>query len=269
MDAVVKKRQQLEQDLRQIITSGRFTGGGFEVHYQPLVNLQTNSVSGCEALLRWKHARHGMISPAEFIPVAENTGLISQLGDWVLATACQEAASWPDSVRLAINVSPVQFRSPTLGLHVVAALASSGIKPSRLELEITEAVLIRDDDGALATLQQLRAIGVRTALDDFGTGYSSLSYLQRFPFDKIKIDRCFVKDVAEGDGSASIVQAVVNIAASRAMTTTAEGVETEAQRETLRALGCTEIQGWLFSPARPAAEIRQILNMQQNRAAAL
>jgi diguanylate cyclase (GGDEF)-like protein len=268
MDAVVKKRQQLEQDLRQIITSGRFTEGGFEVHYQPLVNLQTNSVSGCEALLRWKHARHGMISPAEFIPVAEDTGLISQLGDWVLATACQEAASWPDSVRLAINVSPVQFRSPTLGLHVVAALASSGIKPSRLELEITEAVLIRDDDGALVTLQQLRAIGVRTALDDFGTGYSSLSYLQRFPFDKIKIDRCFVKDVAEGDGSASIVQAVVNIAASRAMTTTAEGVETEAQRETLRALGCTEIQGWLFSPARPVAEIRQILDMQQNPAAA-
>jgi diguanylate cyclase (GGDEF)-like protein len=268
MDAVVKKRQQLEQDLRQIITSGRFTEGGFEIHYQPLVNLQTNSVSGCEALLRWKHARHGMISPAEFIPVAEDTGLISQLGDWVLATACQEAANWPCSVRLAINVSPVQFRSPTLGLHVVAALASSGMKPSRLELEITEAVLIRDDDGALATLQQLRAIGVRTALDDFGTGYSSLSYLQRFPFDKIKIDRCFVKDVAQCDGSASIVQAVVNIAASRAMTTTAEGVETEAQRETLRALGCTEIQGWLFSPARPAAEIRQILNMQPNKAAA-
>ena len=268
MDAVVKKRQQLEQDLRQIITSGSFTEGGFEVHYQPLVNLQTNSVSGCEALLRWKHARHGMISPAEFIPVAEDTGLISQLGDWVLATACREAANWPDSVRLAINVSPVQFRSPTLGLHVVAALASSGIKPSRLELEITEAVLIRDDDGALATLQQLRAIGVRTALDDFGTGYSSLSYLQRFPFDKIKIDRCFVKDVAECDGSASIVQAVVNIAASRSMTTTAEGVETEAQRETLRALGCTEIQGWLFSPARPAAEIRQILSMQQNQAVA-
>jgi diguanylate cyclase (GGDEF)-like protein len=266
MDAVVKRRQQLEQDLRHIITSRSFTEGGFEVHYQPLVNLQTNSVSGCEALVRWKHARHGMISPVEFIPVAEDTGLISQLGDWVLATACQEAANWPDAVRLAINVSPVQFRSPTLGLHVVAALASSGIKPSRLELEITEAVLIRDDEGALATLEQLRAIGVRTALDDFGTGYSSLSYLQRFPFDKIKIDRCFVKDIAESDGSASIVQAVVNIATSRSMTTTAEGVETEAQRETLRALGCTEIQGWLFSPARPAAEVRRLLRTQQDEA---
>ena len=194
---VVKTRQQLEQDLRQIITSGSFADGGFEIHYQPLVTLQTNSVSGCEALLRWNHPERGTISPAEFIPVAEDTGLISQLGDWVLATACREAANWPDTVKLAVNVSPVQFRSPTLALHVVAALASSGLEPSRLELEITEAVLIRDDDGALAMLQQLRAIGVRTALDDFGTGYSSLSYLQRFPFDKIKIDRCFVKDVAE------------------------------------------------------------------------
>jgi EAL domain-containing protein (putative c-di-GMP-specific phosphodiesterase class I) len=232
------------------------------------VNLKSNSVSGCEALLRWKNARHGMFSPAEFIPVAEDTGLISQLGDWVLATACQEAVDWPDSAKLAINVSPIQFRSPTLGLHVVSALASSGMKPNRLELEITEAVLTRDDDDAFATLQQLRAIGVRTALEDFGTGYSSLSYLQRFPFDKIKIDRCFVKDIGACDGSASIVQAVVNIAASRSMTTTAEGVETVAQREALRALGCTEIQGWLFSLARQATEIRQVLNMQTNQAAA-
>jgi EAL domain-containing protein (putative c-di-GMP-specific phosphodiesterase class I) len=142
------------------------------------------------------------------------------------------------------------------------------MKPNRLELEITEAVLTRDDDDAFATLQQLRAIGVRTALEDFGTGYSSLSYLQRFPFDKIKIDRCFVKDIGACDGSASIVQAVVNIAASRSMTTTAEGVETVAQREALRALGCTEIQGWLFSLARQATEIRQVLNMQTNQAAA-
>ena len=151
---------------------------------------------------------------------------------------------------------------------MVSALASSGMKPNRLELEITEAVLTRDDDDAFATLQQLRAIGVRTALEDFGTGYSSLSYLQRFPFDKIKIDRCFVKDIGACDGSASIVQAVVNIAASRSMTTTAEGVETVAQREALRALGCTEIQGWLFSLARQATEIRQVLNMQTNQAAA-
>ena len=175
-----------------------------------------NSITGCEALLRWRHPERGMISPAEFIPIAEETGLINQLGEWVLTTACAEAATWPDDIKLAVNVSPVQFRSGTLALKVVAALAASGLPASRLELEITEAVLIRDDDAALAILHQLRAIGVRIALDDFGTGYSSLSYLQRFPFDKIKIDRCFVSDIAEPEGSSCIVQAVVNIAAARA-----------------------------------------------------
>ena len=200
-----------------------------------------------------------MISPAEFIPIAEETGLINQLGEWVLTTACTEAATWPDDIRLAVNVSPVQFKSGTLALKVMAALAASGLAASRLELEITEAVLIRDDDAALAILHQLRAIGVRIALDDFGTGYSSLSYLQRFPFDKIKIDRCFVTDIAEPEGSASIVEAVVNIAAARHMTTTAEGVETEQQRELLRALGCSEMQGYLFSAPKPAADIRPLL----------
>jgi diguanylate cyclase (GGDEF)-like protein len=268
MDARVKMRQQLEQDLRQAVAGQCFAADGFEVHYQPLVNLHTNCVSGCEALLRWNHPRHGMISPAEFIPVAEDTGLINQLGEWVLTVACHEASNWADNFRLAINVSPVQFRNPILGLQVTSALVASGIKANRLELEITEAVLIRDDD-ALATLQQLRSIGVRIALDDFGTGYSSLGYLQRFPFDKIKIDRCFVKDVTQSDGSAPIIQAVVNIAISRSMTTTAEGVETESQREALRQLGCTEIQGWLFSPARPADEIRRLLTMQQDRAIAV
>ena len=191
---------------------------------------QDNEVTGCEALLRWRHPERGMISPAEFIPIAEETGLINELGEWVLTTACAEAATWPDHIRLAVNVSPVQFKSHTLALKVAGALAASGLAASRLELEITEAVLIRDDDAALAILHQLRAIGVRIALDDFGTGYSSLSYLQRFPFDKIKIDRCFVSDIAEADGSSGIVQAVVNIAAARNMTTTAEGVETEAQQ---------------------------------------
>jgi EAL domain-containing protein (putative c-di-GMP-specific phosphodiesterase class I) len=171
-----------------------------------------------------------MVSPAEFIPIAEETGLIDELGEWVLTTACAEATTWPDEIRLAVNVSPVQFRSGTLALKIVAALAASGLPANRLELEITEAVLIRDDEAALAILHQLRAIGVRIALDDFGTGYSSLSYLQRFPFDKIKIDRCFVNDIAEPDGSSCIVQAVVNIAAARHMTTTAEGVETQQQR---------------------------------------
>jgi EAL domain-containing protein (putative c-di-GMP-specific phosphodiesterase class I) len=220
-------------------------------------------------LLRWCHPERGMISPVEFIPIAEETGLINQLGEWVLMTACAEATTWPDDIRLAVNVSPVQFKSGTLPLKILAALAASGLPASRLELEITEAVLIRDDDAALAVLHQLRAIGVRIALDDFGTGYSSLSYLQRFPFDKIKIDRCFVDDIAEPDGSSCIVQAVVNIAAARHMTATAEGVETKQQLELLRALGCAEMQGYLFSRAKPAAEIRQLFFSHRQKSAAV
>jgi diguanylate cyclase (GGDEF)-like protein len=265
MDARVKTRCALEQDLRQAITGGKFAEGGFEVYYQPIVSLSNNKVTGCEALLRWHHPHLGQISPAEFIPVAEESGLISQLGEWVLMTACAEAATWDKYISIAVNVSPVQFRSRTLALKVAAALTASGLAPSRLELEITEAVLIRDDEAALAMLHQLRAIGVRIALDDFGTGYSSLSYLQRFPFDKIKVDRCFVKDILENDGSSSIVQAVVNIAAARNMTTTAEGVETEVQREVLRRLGCTEMQGYLFSPAKPAQDIRRLVLSGANR----
>jgi diguanylate cyclase (GGDEF)-like protein len=257
MNARMKARHLLEIDLRQAIIEG-----GFEVYYQPVVDLRSNQISGCEALLRWRHPERGMVSPAEFIPVAEETGLINRLGEWVLKTACAEAATWPDNVRLAVNVSPVQFGTDTLVLKIVAALAASGLSARRLELEITEAVLIRDDEAALAILHQLRAVGVRIALDDFGTGYSSLSYLQRFPFDKIKIDRCFVADIEGSGGSSSIVQAVVNIAAARHMTTTAEGVETEQQKALLHALGCTEMQGFLFSPAIPAAAIRQLLHSQ-------
>src|SRR5450756_842105 len=262
MDAQVTARRRLEIDLRQAITDG-----GLEVYYQPCVSLQDDKITGCEALLRWRHAERGLISPAEFIPIAEETGLINELGEWVLTTACAEATTWPDDIKLAVNVSPVQFRSGTLALKIIGALGASGLSASRLELEITEAVLIRDDDAALEILHQLRAIGVRIALDDFGTGYSSLSYLQRFPFDKIKIDRCFVNDLAEPDGSSYIVQAVVNIAAARHMTTTAEGVETRQQREALRALGCAEMQGYLFSPAKPAAEIKQLFF--SHRAAAI
>jgi len=264
MDARVKALRTLELDLRQAITDG-----GFEIHYQPLVNLRDNKVTGCEALLRWRHPKLGMISPAEFIPVAEDTGLINQLGEWVLTTACAEAATWPDHIRVAVNVSPVQFRSQTLALKVAAALAASGLPANRLELEITEAVLIRDDEAALAMLHQLRELGVRIALDDFGTGYSSLSYLQRFPFDKIKIDRCFIKSIAEPDGSPCIVQAVVNIATARNMTTTAEGVETQQQLDLLRALGCTEMQGYLFSAAKPGSEVRQLFGTLRESVAAV
>jgi diguanylate cyclase (GGDEF)-like protein/PAS domain S-box-containing protein len=262
MDASAKARLTMEQDLRQALADG-----GFEIHYQPLVDLRTDGVTGCEALLRWRHPERGMVSPAEFVPVAEDTGLILELGEWVVKTACAEAATWPDHVRLAVNVSPVQLKCETLALKITSALVTSGLPASRLELEITEAVLIRDDDAALAILHQLRAIGVRIALDDFGTGYSSLSYLKRFPFDKIKIDRCFVNDVTEVDGSSAIVQAVVNIAAARNMTTTAEGVETTAQKEMLSALGCTQMQGYLFSAAKPGAEVRQLFGTRPDMTA--
>jgi diguanylate cyclase (GGDEF)-like protein/PAS domain S-box-containing protein len=268
MDAKVKARRMLELDLRHAAGDSGFTAGGFEVYYQPLLNLRNDDVVGCEALLRWRHPERGMISPAEFIPVAEEIGVINQLGEWVLTTACHEAMHWPADTKIAVNVSPVQFRSATLALKVTSALATSGLPARRLELEITEAVLIRDDETALEILHGLREIGVRIALDDFGTGYSSLSYLQRFPFDKIKIDRCFVTDIAEPQGSSSIVQAVVNIASARNMTTTAEGVETIRQKELLRALGCTEMQGYLFSAAKPAAEVRALLAVHQTRAGA-
>ena len=254
MDAQLRARRQLEADLRQAIRTS-----ALEVYDQPCVSLQDDRITGCEALVRWHHPERGSVSPAEFIPIAEETGLINELGEYVLSTACMEAATWPDDIRLAVNVSPIQFKSGTLALKIMSALAASGIAASRLELEITEAVLIRDDEAALAILHQLRDIGVRIALDDFGTGYSSLSYLQRFPFDKIKVDRSFVKGIAEpGGGSSSIVQAVVNIAAARHMTTTAEGVETEEQRQMLRALGCSEMQGYLFSAAKPADQIKAL-----------
>jgi diguanylate cyclase (GGDEF)-like protein len=260
MDHRARARRSLELELRQAISEG-----GLEAYYQPVVNIGDGKISSCEALLRWRHPERGMISPAEFIPIAEDSGLINELGQWVLNAACAEAVHWPDHVRVAVNVSPVQFRSRTLALNVAAALAASGLPPSRLELEITEAVLIRDD-AALDALHQLRSLGIRIALDDFGTGYSSLSYLQRFPFDKIKIDRSFIRDIAGPGASSSIVQAVVNIAAASDMTTTAEGVETEQQRNLLYILGCTEMQGYLFSPAVPAAEVRRLLLTHSGRA---
>ena len=254
MEKQANLRRELESELRMALVEG-----GFELHYQPLVDLRNDDVTGCEALLRWRHPLRGMVSPADFIPVAEDTGLIEEIGQWVLRTACAEAAAWPADVRIAVNVSPIQFRSETLSLKVATVLAETGLDPRRLELEITEAVLIADDDAALATLNQLRALGVHIALDDFGTGYSSLQYLQRFPFDKIKIDRSFVKEVTRNSSSASIIRAVVSIAADRDMITTAEGVETLQQRETVQNLGCTQMQGFLFSAARPAQEIRALL----------
>ncbi len=255
MDAKARAHRELEIDLREAIRDV-----AFDLYYQPVVDILSNEICGCEALLRWNHPVKGVISPADFIPVAEDTGLITELGEWVLLTACTEASTWPKHIKIAVNVSPVQFKSQSLSLRVMNALAVSGLSAARLELEITEAVLIRDDEAALATLHRLRAIGVRIALDDFGIGYSSLSYLRRFPFDKIKIDRTFIADLPER-GSSSIVQAVVTIANARNMVTTAEGVETKQQLDQLRALGCTQMQGWLFSAARPASEVRLMFRM--------
>jgi predicted signal transduction protein with EAL and GGDEF domain len=260
MDAHMKARRKLEFDLREAIMCE-----GLELHYQPLVDLQDNNIVGCECLLRWRHRERGMILPAEFIPLAEETGLIIPLGEWVLRTACAEVAQWPEHIKVAVNVSPVQFKTGNFVQTVVSALAASRLPAGRLELEITEAVLIGDDEAALSVLHQLRDLGVRIALDDFGTGYSSLSYLQRFPFDKIKIDRSFIKDVGKSDGSLPIVQAVISIAKSRNMATTAEGVETEDQKELLRALGCTEMQGFLFSSALPEAEFLRLMLASRER----
>ena len=204
-----------------------------------------------------------MISPADFIPIAEETGLIVSIGEWVLRTACAQAVTWPDNIKIAVNVSPVQFKNGGFMQMVVNALAMSGLAAQRLELEITEAVLIHDDAEALALLHQLREFGVRIAMDDFGTGYSSLSYLQRFPFDKIKIDQSFIKGVEESVGQQSIVQAVMTIAKTRNMTTTAEGVETEQQRNILRTLGCTEFQGYLFSRPISGAKMTDLILSQR------
>jgi len=252
MDARMKLRRALEFDLREAIMVG-----GFELHFQPLVRFSNGRIAGCEALLRWEHRNGTYIPPSEFIPIAEETGLIGPLGEWVLRTACTEAATWPDDLKVAVNVSPSQF-GEALVQTVVSALAASRLPTHRLELEITEAVLIRDDSAALDVVRQLRALGVRIALDDFGTGYSSLSYLQRFPFDKIKIDRSFVRDI-DSENSRDIVQAIVEIARARQITTTAEGVETESQKQVLQALGCTEMQGYLFSRPVPADKLVELL----------
>ena len=255
MESKAKERRAIETDLRQAITNQEL-----EIYYQPIVSLSDNQIIGCEALARWNHETRGFVSPADFIPVAEKSGLIHSLGEFVLRRACSEAAGWPAGLKLSVNVSPIQLRSETFPLKVVSALADSGLPANQLELEITEAALIDDDEAALRILHELRSIGVRIALDDFGTGYSSLSYLRRFPFDKIKIDRSFISDLAKPDGSSAIIKAVVAIASERKIATTAEGVETDEQREKLSQLGCIEMQGFLFSRPKPAADLRALMS---------
>jgi EAL domain-containing protein (putative c-di-GMP-specific phosphodiesterase class I) len=239
--------------------------GEFELYYQPLVNLQRQAISGCETLLRWHHPTRGMVSPAEFIPVAEETGLINQIGEWVLRQACVQAASWPPDIAVAVNLSPVQFKNQNLAQLVLSALAHSGLPAHRLELEITEAVLLQNNEATLATLHRLRELGVRVAMDDFGTGYSSLSYLRSFPFDKIKIDRSFINDIADKDESGAIVQAVTSLASRLNMATTAEGVETEAQLQIIERLGCTEMQGYLYSRPVPAGQLVGLLSIDRRK----
>jgi EAL domain-containing protein (putative c-di-GMP-specific phosphodiesterase class I) len=221
------------------------------------VNLQTNEISAFEALLRWQHPTRGMISPGDFIPVAEETGLIVPLGEWVLNTACEEAVNWPGHVKVAVNLSPTQLTNRNLVNVVKKALADSGMDARRLQLEITETVLLQNTFATLARLHELRKLGAQIALDDFGTGYSSLSYLRSFPFDKIKIDQSFIQDMANGAEPLAIVNAVAGLAKCLNMISTAEGVETQQQMDTVQSIGCTEMQGYLFSRARPAKEIAQ------------
>jgi diguanylate cyclase (GGDEF)-like protein len=253
MDQQMQSRRIMEQDLRNALPAGEF-----ELYYQPVVNLASNEISGFEALIRWNHPTQGLIAPGAFIPLAEEIGFIVPLGEWIIREACATGARWPGNLNVAVNISAVQFRSPGLMQVIVGALAASGLHPTRLEIEITETVLLHNKEATLAVLHQLRALGVRIAMDDFGTGYSSLTYLQCFPFDKIKIDRSFVKDMTENSGSLNIVRAVAALANGMGMTTTAEGAETTAQLDQLTSEGCTEMQGFLFSRPLPAREIERL-----------
>jgi diguanylate cyclase (GGDEF)-like protein len=253
MNEQMQARRIMEQDLRKALPAGEF-----ELYYQPVVNLESNEISGFEALIRWNHPERGQVPPSTFIPLAEEIGFIIPLGEWVIREACLAAARWPEHLNVAVNISAAQFRGSSLMPVIVNALAASGLRPTRLEIEITESVLLQDRDSTLAVLHQLRSLGIRIAMDDFGTGYSSLTYLQSFPFDKIKIDRSFVKDITENAGSLYIVRAVAALANGMGMAATAEGVETAEQLDKIAAVGCTEMQGYLFSKPLPVAEIERL-----------
>jgi len=242
MDVAVQTRRKLEADLRRAVERGELV-----VYYQPLVHLNSNEIVGCEALLRWDHPERGLVQPGDFIPVAEEIGLIGVIGQHVLHTSCRDAAQWPSHITVAVNLSPLQFRSSDVLQLTVHALAASGLDPSRLELEITEAVLMERSDEVLATMKSLRALGVGISMDDFGTGYSSLSYLRNYPFSKIKIDRSFVQDVDSRPASQAIVKAIIGLGNSLGMKVTAEGIEQPEILDYLRREGCEEGQGYLFA----------------------
>jgi diguanylate cyclase (GGDEF)-like protein len=258
MDARIQARRLLELDLQSALPLAQF-----ELHYQPLVDLATDKIVAMEALLRWTHPTRGKVPPSEFIPIVEEIGLIGEIGRWVIDRACQEAATWPSDIGVSVNLSPHQFKTGSLALDVAAALGRSGLPAHRLELEITESALMQNTQATLDTLKAIRALGVKVAMDDFGTGYSSLSYLHAFPFDKIKIDKCFVQSLSEKPESAHILKAVVDLGANLRMVTTAEGVETQAQLDRLREDGCTQVQGYFFSPPRPAGEVPDMLRRME------
>ncbi len=259
MENSVRTKRALELDLREAEARGEL-----EVYFQPLVTLEPRRVSGFEALLRWHHPTMGMVMPSRFIPLAEETGLIASMGAWVLRQACQEAACWPGQTRVAVNISPVQFERSDIVEIVASVLRDTRLEPSRLELEITEGVVMRDTGDALKIMRRLQGLGVRLALDDFGTGYSSLSYLRSFPFDKVKVDGSFLADM-HGDGG-TIIRAVLGLCGHLGLDSLVEGVETEEQLDWLKREGCTEVQGHVFSPPQPAARAAEIIGSVAGRA---
>jgi EAL domain-containing protein (putative c-di-GMP-specific phosphodiesterase class I) len=252
MDARLQRRKAIERELRLALTRDQL-----ELYYQPKLSLLNDELAGVEALVRWRHPERGLVLPGEFIGIAEETGLILQLGEWVLRTATRQAARWHD-IQVSVNISPAQFRQPDLVEVVASALRDSGLAAHRLELEITESVLIQQPDAAAKLLDDLKRLGVRVAMDDFGTGHSSLSYLQRFHFDKIKVDRSFIGAIGIEPSAAAIVRAVISLASSLGMLTCAEGVETNEQLAALRDEGCSEVQGYLFGKPMPAREFERM-----------
>jgi len=264
MDARMQERRALELDLRKALANGEFT-----LNYQPLVNLKTGKISSCEALIRWHHPERGLVPPAAFISIAEETGLIVPIGEWVLRRACADAIEWPVNISVAVNVSPVQFKSGNFVQTVLNVLSDSRLPASRLELEVTELVLMQDTNAAHALFRRLKDIGVNIAMDDFGTGYSSLGYLRSFPFNKIKIDQSFIRDIAKNKDSLAILRAVVGLSRSLGIVSTAEGVETKNQLEVLITEGCTEAQGYFFSHPVSAVDVKDLVGLSDGEVQAI
>jgi EAL domain-containing protein (putative c-di-GMP-specific phosphodiesterase class I) len=264
MDEQVRSRRVMENDLRIAIAEGQF-----ELYFQPVVSVADRQVKSFEALVRWKHPERGIVAPGEFISLAEENGLIVPIGEWVLRQACREVAKWPEHIKVAVNVSAVQFKSPVLLESIFVAIEAAGIEGSRLIVEVTESLMLKDAEQAVSALHSIRDMGIAVAMDDFGTGYSSLSYLRRFPFDKIKIDKSFVSELGQCDESTAIVRAATSLAKALGMETVAEGVETEDQLTRVGTEGCSEAQGYLFSRPMPACEVLRFLGVEPQEVSGL